>query len=264
MRKGANAMQLNELQGQVKAALLSKETPSAAAHAIRGGSLPPEARLQIHRNNVIITLTEALAAVYPAIARLVGEAFFKALSAEFIRKHPPSQGTLTAYGNLFPDFLETFGPARQLPYLPDMARLEWARNEAFHAADALPLTARSLANVAPNDMPRLRFTLSPSARLLASDFPLVDLWNFTQTPDDPEEAVEIPPAPARLLIHRPDMEVVILSLGKGAFAFLEALDSGSFLLEAFDAASEIEPEFNLQETLSDLIESGVFTAVTAQ
>lgn len=257
-------MQLNELQGQVKAALLSGKTPPAAANAIRGGPLPPEARLQIHRNNVIITLTEALTAIYPAIARLVGDEFFKALSAEFIHKHPPAKGTLTAYGDLFPEFLETFEPARQLPYLPDMARLEWARNEAFHAADAIPLTGTSLADIAPEDMPHLRFTLLPSARLLASDYPLVDLWNLTQTPEDPEDPVEITPASARLLIHRPDMEVVVLSLGNGAFVFLEALARGSFLIDAFDAASEIEPEFDLQETLSDLIEGGIFATVTAQ
>jgi len=205
-----------------------------------------------------------LKAVYPAIYRLVGCDFFDALASKFIGAHPPNQGALIAYGTEFPAFLDTFEPAQQLPYLADMARLEWARHEAFHAADAIPLNGSTLAELTSEQIAGLRFRLSPSAGLLASPYPLATLWELTHAEEEPEETVEIQPTASHLLIHRPDMDVQILTLSESAFIFLKSLSDGQNLTEAYEATIKQNPGFNLQATLKDLMDTEAFTAIETE
>jgi len=254
-------MQLRDLQSGFKQALLSKDHNDFASQAIAGGEITATARLQVHRNNVIITLTEALKATYPAIDRLVGCEFFEALAAEFIRNHPPTRGTLIAYGGEFGAFLDGFEPAQQLPYLADMARLEWAWNEAFHSADAAPISGAILSDFTPEQIPNLHFNLLPSARLISSSYPIDKLWELTQATDEPDDAIEIEPGEAHILVYRPEMDVTVLFLKPPAFHFLVALNENKTLTGAYEAAAEIDPQFDLQSTLSDLMSGGLFASV---
>jgi len=257
-------MQLNSLQANFKTALLSKDHTDFAARAIVRGEIPASARLRIHQNNVVITLTEALKAVYPTIQQFVGNNFFNALAGGFVRNHPPSRGALIAYGEDFPAFLNNFEPARRLPYLADIARLEWARHNAFHAADATPITGSIFADLGPEQIAGLRLRLSPSANLLVSPYPLIALWELAQVEDEPKDTVEIEPAPSHLLIHRPDLEVQILTLTEAAFIFLRSLSEGRNLTQSYEAAAEQDTGFDLQAALTDLMEADVFTAIETE
>ena len=87
--------------------------------------LAPARRFSVYRNNLYARLSDALRSRYPVVERLVGRDFFYAAAAVFIGAHPPSSPVLIEYGEAFPAFLETFEPARELPYLADTARLEW-------------------------------------------------------------------------------------------------------------------------------------------
>ena len=104
--------------------------PNAAPAEVRN-----EARFAIHRNTVFVGLIETLRSTFPVIGRLVGEDFFRAAARAFAADHPPKSPVLAEYGEGFAGFLEEFEPARELPYLADVARLEWLRNLAFHAPD---------------------------------------------------------------------------------------------------------------------------------
>ena len=131
---------LRELQLGFAAAVLDDAGDGFARH-IRAAGLTGARRLQIYRNNVALNLTGALEAAYPVVRRLVGEEFFRYAAARYIARHPSRSGDLHEFGESFPAFLETFGPVAGLVYLPDVARLEWAIHQVFHAASHPPLDA---------------------------------------------------------------------------------------------------------------------------
>jgi hypothetical protein len=218
----------------------------------------PIKRFHIYRNNVHSSLIGVLRARFPVVERLVGEEFFRAAARIFVEAHPPRSPALFEYGGEFIPFLETFEPARELPYLPDVARLEWLRNRAYHAADAEPVPPADLAAVAPDDLPRLRLGLHPSAQLFASDYPAVSIWEANA------QGGEVAPLAEGLaqedaLILRPRLEVLVLRLGPGGHAFADALARQEPLAGAAGAAVEADSRFSLPETLGALIGAGAFS-----
>ncbi|QSA95774.1 DUF2063 domain-containing protein [Methylococcus sp. EFPC2] len=237
---------LRELQNDFTAALLKRAT--TPSRAIRGNGLDPAQRLAIYRNNTIRGLTAALQAVYPVVNRLVGEDFFARTAQAYIERHPPRASCLLVYGEHFPGFLADFEPARGLPYLPDTARLDWFCHEAYHEADATPLQAWALADVPRAFYPDLKLKLQPSARLLVSDYPVLRIWRINQT-DDGEESVDLAEGGCRLLIYRPQDEVLIRPLETGDFRFLQSLAAGSTLPAAMRAALEADDGFDAANAL---------------
>src|SRR5262245_48231207 len=168
-----------ELERDFAAALLGG--PEAAILGeIAGDGLEPAARLAIYRHHVLATLTDALAATFPVVVRLVDARFFAYAADAYIRRHPPAGPCLFEYGESLPDFLATFPACRHLEYLPDLARLEWAMNHALHAEDAVALDPRWLARVPAEALGRLRLRLHPSARLVASPWPVDAIWRANQ------------------------------------------------------------------------------------
>ena len=162
---------LRELQAAIGTAMLGGDV-GAAAREIEPDGLAPEARLEIYRHHVLTTLTSALEATFPVICRLVDRRFFAYAADSYVRAHPPAGPCLFEYGDSFPDFLAAFPPCRDLAYLPDVARLEWAMSAALHAPDVDAMNAASLANAAAEEMPRLTFALDPSVSFLASPWPV--------------------------------------------------------------------------------------------
>lgn len=202
------------------AACLDPEAPVPAN--VRAAS-PERARRRfaIYRNNVVVSLMEALAATFPATERVVGEAFFKEASRQFVRAHPPRGPILWQYGDAFPRFLESFAPAEELAYLPDLARLELAALSAFHAADAPALSPDALARLSPEDAMGLRVALHPALRLVRSDHPIATIWRMNR---DVEPLGPILPwAGEEALVARPEHHVRIRALPPGGAAFLERI-----------------------------------------
>jgi hypothetical protein len=218
----------------------------------------PARRFHIYRNNVHASLIGVVRARFPVVERLVGEEFFRAMARIFIEAHPPRSPALLEYGGDFIPFLPAFEPVADLPYLPDVARLEWLRNLAYHAADAAPLETAALAAVAPEDLPRLRFELHPSARLFASDYPAVSIWEAHAQDGDVAPLGEALGAEDALIL-RPHLEVLVLRLGPGGHAFASALQTVP-LAEAAEAASQADSAFTLPQALGALIGAGAFSA----
>src|ERR1700756_698788 len=119
----------------------------------------PRERFAVYRNNRVVSLLSALEARFPATRNIVGEEFFKAAARRYIADEPPRSPIMMFYGDAFPSFLGYFEPARSVPYLTDVARLEAARTRAYHAADATPLTREALASGAPARLADARFSL---------------------------------------------------------------------------------------------------------
>jgi hypothetical protein len=207
-------------------------------------------RFSVYRNNVTASLIEALECAFPVIARLVGGQFFRAMAAEFARAHPPRSPLIMLYGRDFPRFLESFGPVSHLPYLPDVARLEQARREAYHDADARPVDGSALA-LAPEDLAAARLSLAPSLRLVRSRFPIHSIWK-ANTSGGPKPVF----APEDVIVTRPALDPVVTLLPEGS-EVLEALMAGATIEEA--AAGEAESA--LAPLFAALVHGGAITAI---
>lgn len=214
-------------------------------------------RFSVHRNNLYASLIDVLRARYPAIERLVGEEFMISAASLFAGTHPPRGPVLNEYGGGFPAFLESFKPARELPYLADVARLEWLRHTAYHAEDRAPLTASGLAAVPPEQAGGLAFAFHPSAGLIASPFPIVSIWE-TNTFDEQVRPIgpDLPGEAA--LVIRPELDVKVLPLDAAEYAFATALAAGTTLAEAASKAAAHEG-FSLGPSLAKLIAAGAFS-----
>src|SRR5712692_3733392 len=151
---------LRELQAMFRHAMFGAEVPPLV-EAIAGDGLAPAARLQIYCHHVLTSLTEALQATFPVVCRLVDARFFGYAADTYIRQYPPATPCLFEYGAHFPAFLATFPPCRDLVYLADVARLEWALNVALHAEACAPIDTDALRDMAANDVAQLTFQYDP-------------------------------------------------------------------------------------------------------
>lgn len=139
-------------------------------------------RFTIVRNSVQAGRIDALRQVFPAIERLVGADYFTALAALFSREHPPRSAVLHEYGEGLAEFIEHFPPLADWPFLGDVARLEWARLRAFHAADMPPLQLAGLTEEELLHLLDISLQLHPSVTLLRSVYPLFTLWRGGEPP----------------------------------------------------------------------------------
>lgn len=199
------------------------------------------ARFGVYRNNVTYGLTRALARRYPVVERLVGAEFFAATARLFLSDHPPRDPRLFLWGDAFPAFLNSFRPLRDLPYLPDVARLEWLRGLAYHAADAAPAPAEALARAAA-DPARFALRLHPSLHLLRSRYAVLSIWQANQPgavpPDRPLRADQAEDA---LILRDAADRIPVFPLAPGEASFLAALLRGETLLGAAALAEGADP-----------------------
>src|SRR5262249_5758280 len=250
-------LSLRELQGAMTASVMeSRDSPLAAL--VRADGIAVEGRLQVYRNNTFSSLAAALKASFPVVCQLVDERFFGYAAQEYIRAHPPKAPRLAEYGDDFADFLTAFAPVRHLAYLPDVARLEWAVNAAYHAADAPPLDPARIAAVPQERYPRLTFVAHPSVRLFASDFPVDRIWQAHQPGGDLDAGVDLSSGGCRLLIDRHEQDIRFLALDAAGFALAAALCAGHALQEAYDKAAAIDDSFDLIAALSTHLARGTF------
>lgn len=213
------------MEARMHAALWSPVTPEGLGEAVG-----LEQRFAVYRNNVQHGLARALAQRFPVVERLVGAEFFAAMARVFAAAHPPATPVLLDWGEGFADFLAGFAPVRHLAYLPDVARLEWVRGLAYHAADVAPADPARLGQIAPE---RLRLVLAPSVQAFAARHPAVSLWRLNQPGAQP---FALPKGPEYALIARtPGFAVVVEPLDAARHAVLQALLAGAPLAEAASA-----------------------------
>ncbi|MBX5298725.1 DUF2063 domain-containing protein [Rhizobium sp. NLR12b] len=238
-------------------ALLHAERPVPDG-VINARGKPDAARFAVYRNNVFVGLTKALAQRFPVTERLVGSEFFAAMARAYAQNHKPASPLIMEYGDDFPDFITAFEPAGTLVYLPDVARLEAAWTEAYHAADSASLHPAALRAVAPEILSDLRLVPHPSAHLILSNFPVGSIWSAHQ-----EEMV----SPVSdwggqaVLVVRPEMSVNVHILPPRDAVFAAALFNAATLGEAAEAAFAAAPEFDFGTALVGLAGLGAFSTL---
>jgi hypothetical protein len=218
-------------------------------------------RYNVYRNNVTVSLTDALAAIFPATQRITGVEFFRAMARFHIRATPPTSPLLFEYGRDFPSFIETYEYAQPMPWLVDIARIERAWLDAYHAADMPPLAGPELAAIPPEALANAVFEPHPATRLVRSEFPAVSIFVMNRG-DGPVGRIQNV-VPEDALVTRPDQEVAVRLLPPGGADFLIRLVSGDPLGEAAAAALEASPDFDLPTNIAGMIEAGVFASARA-
>jgi Putative DNA-binding domain len=251
---------LRELQEHLRAAVLGGD-PAVAAAAVVEDGLAAEARLSIYRNHVLTTLTAVLQATFPVVCRLVDERFFGYAADRYIRTDPPSGPCLFEYGESFADFLAEFPPCRALPYLADVARLEWAVHRATWAPECDPLAVQALQAVAPERAGDLALLPDPTCTLLASPWPIDRIWRANQPGVGEPVTVDLRAGGAMLEVRRRGDDAVIRELEPATYAFREALARSHRLAEAVEAALTCDAAFDLPGALRALVEEGLVTGL---
>jgi hypothetical protein len=247
---------LADRQGGFAAALLD---PSLAVppDLVGPDGKPSPKRFAVYRNNVVVGLTEALQANFPAVCRLVGEEFFRAMARAFIAVYPPKSPILLDYGMGFAEFIAEFEPAAPLPYLPDVARIERAWTKAYHAREASPLDPGVFAEIPGDRIADLRFAIHPSLRIVQSQFPALTIWRMNVA-DGVPSAVDLESGGEDVLVVRPAADVEVRSIPPRGATFLSALTSGKTLGEAAKSAMSDAGNFDLSGNIAALIGAGVF------
>ncbi|WP_371867340.1 MNIO family bufferin maturase [Duganella lactea] len=228
------------------------------------GCQPDQAaqRFALYRGNQTETWRKTLAAAYPVLLALVGEGFFGGLARAYGRARPSGNPDLHHFGAGLAGFLRDFPPAAQLPYLPDMARLEWALHRAHFAPAVVAVDAARLAALPPARLEVTRFRLPPAARLLASDYAVVALWQAHQ-PDSGVAFPEDMAVASHALVARPQWTAQLAPLSAAAHAALRALAQGRGFGDALDAGLARDARFDVAASLRQwlalgvLVESGV-------
>ncbi|CUJ89988.1 hypothetical protein RUE5091_00961 [Ruegeria denitrificans] len=220
---------------------------------------PAGRRFSVYRNNVAVSLTEAMHQAFPVITKLLGAQNMDGLSGIFLRQHPPSSPLMMFYGEEFPGFMAGMEQLSHIGYLPDVARLELALRRSYHAADSEPASADALA-VPPEDIMRARLGFVPSMQVLHSDWPIYSIWRFNTEDGAPKPG----PGAEDVLITRVEYDPAPHLLPAGGAHWIAGLQAGQTIGDAFEETAAQFPEFDLGATLALLLQGGAITSVTIE
>ncbi len=242
---------LRELQIEMGCAIAAPQM-NLTPYVLISDHFSSRERLNVYRNNFALSHHEALAAVYPVIKRLVGDAFFGMLAAAYLRYDPCASANMHAYGVVLADFMEDFPPVNSLPYLPDIARLEWAYHEVFHAetnSDGYPALDASAITDDGVLIPH------PSLRWLDSPYPVIDIWQQNHGEQNEPEEIDLGRGGDRLLIYHTGLDVEIACLGTIEYSLVTALAQGMSISEAFSAFAD---QIDITTTLAFCLSHSIF------
>ncbi len=237
-----------------------------------GAGRPAGRRFGIYRNNVVASLCDALADGFPALHALMGADDFRGLALAYVRAAPPGSPLMMQFGTSLPDLLDGAPQIADRPWLADVARVDLAMRQSYHAADRDPLDIAALSAIAADRLGAARFTLSPALRLVRSDWPIFDIWTAAhsaiqtggQQAAQPGNSMHDPARGAiagssqDVLVTRPGFDPVPHPLGPGAASFVTALAAGKTLGQAADyvADTSLEPDRHRPDRRADGLSKG--------
>jgi hypothetical protein len=225
--------------------------------AIVAGAVAPMQRLAIYANNAETNFIESLRLSFPAIRRLVGDAYFTQSAREYRVQHPSRSGDLQYAGEAFPDYWAGRHGRDEFRYLADIARFEWLYQEALTAADHAPFDFERLAGIAAAEYDGLRFRLHPSARLFASEYPVLAIWEANVESAAEPPIIDLGRGADRLLLVRSPRGVETRRLGGGEYAFVEQIAAGEPFAAAIAAAARRDAQFDAAACLRKFVQGRV-------
>lgn len=223
-----------------------------------GKKYPAGKRFDVYRNNVTVSLMEAMVTGFPLITKLLGHENMDGLARMYARAHPPDSPLMMHYGHSFPDFLSDLPQLSHLGYLPDVARVDLALRKSYHAADVAPIDPAKLADITSSALLECHVTLAPALVVLRSDWPIYDIWRFNTQSDAPKPN----PVAQDVLIVRPEFDPEPHLLPDGGATWVDALQTGQTIGEALNLAQGETEAFDLSTTLTLLITGQALTSLS--
>jgi len=223
--------------------------------ALAGGG-PAPAGIEVYRGNVSGNCAQALAAAYPVVRKVVGEEFFDAMARAYARARPSTSGDLNAFGAELAQFVAAFPHTQDLPYLADVARMEWLAHRAYYAPDSAPFDRAALARARPEQYAALIPRLAPGSAVLASAWPLARIWEVHQNGYVGDPELDLNAGPDRIVIFRPRWHVEVRSLSLGEYCFFSGALRTQPLGELIESACAIDPAFDPSAMMTRWIEYG--------
>lgn len=227
-----------------RSANLHQALPLLVGDVVRNEEL-----LAIYRGNAVANASKALSLAYPVIEKIVGGEFFAGLCRAFWAERPSQSGDLNDYGGDFADFLAQFPHVAELPYLPDVARIEWLVATSLHAADHTAATLAQLADVKPEALAALRFSLQPGLGLQRSVWPVATIWQQHQSTYEGEINVDMDDAEC-MVVHRLGLRAEITILDGAELALWRSAQAGQTLACMLEAAFAEDEAFDVQGALA--------------
>jgi hypothetical protein len=243
---------LAELQRQMARAVRA-DGSATPIELFRPDHLPAGEPLSVYRNHHCISLCSALGTTFPTVSRLIGEEAFDVLARQYLRAHAPGQPCLSEYGADFADYLERAPLVKDLPYLADVSRLDWAINRAATAPDAVPLGAQVVGSMNADQLANRSIAPHPSLTLLRSQFPLPDIYRLAYRAAD-DEALSLNRSEVGVMIWRQHDTVTTAEVSLAIYAALAALATGAKLI----VACEMVPATDLPAFFSKYVLTGAF------
>lgn len=251
---------LRETQAAFAAHLAGDVRPQLVA-SISGESHTALQRLQLHRHHIATSLGAALAATFATVAAVVGPDFFQRLARSYIAGTSPRNPVLSRYGECFPEFVAAKQGVHGLPYLADVARLDWALNVAFHSPLEPSLSAAELAALPEESLPELSTRLPAGSSLIEAAWPLDLIWQASQ-PGASVDKVHLAAGSAALVIFRRAEDAAFAVLTSGEAAFAKGISRGDTLAVAARHAAQFTGDFDLAATFGRLLGLGLLVART--
>ncbi len=218
-------------------------------------------RFSIYRNTIFVSLIETLKAAFPTVVRLVGVENFTVLARGFIQQSLPQLAYLSSYGGKFPKFLTTLDHVvDDIPYLSDVASLDWVRQKAYFAEDSSILEYDKIKTLKPEILFSSVIMLNPSVELFQTNFPVSHLLKTKEI-----HIKDLSPEPEYILTYRMenDENIQSIQLEEATFHFLSQLKSGETLGDAYFSTIEIENNFDLQSSLTFSFKCNLYSQICA-
>jgi len=211
-------------------------------------------RFAVYRNNVAVSLTDALVTGFPACHRMMGDDMFRAMAGAYLRAHPPASPLMMQFGQDLPAFMAASTQLQSMRWIVDLARLELAMRSSYHAADCVALGVADLSAIAPDALPDTRFGLAPALRILRSEWPVLTIWSADVLGENPRQGDA-----QDILITRPEYDPQPHLLNPGDTGFLSALKAGEPLGSAAEVANAAHPDHDPTAILTLLMQTGSLT-----
>jgi hypothetical protein len=237
------------------------------AQTICDSGLSGARRLAIYQHGVSIGFSDALGGVFEAVKKLVGDQYFAHVTESYVRDHPSRSGNVHDFGEMLPGYLERFSGIEALPYLPDVARLEWIYHAAFHSPMGEMLNINKLAQVPEAQYDQLTLTLSPACHLLQSNFPVLRIWQVNQDAacngeSKGDDVVNLDEGGVKLAIVREGKQIAFHSLNPAAFSMLSAISAGETFNACCEAALDLDANFDVSKILQDAVMNRIVIGFT--
>jgi len=209
---------------------------------VRGqGRLEAEERLDIYAQMYWARLVGVLREDFPRVAACLDTERFTDLTLRYLARYRSAHPSVRHVGARFAEFLASDAEAETWPFLPNLARLEWARLEVFDAPEAEPLRVAQLQAIPPADWSALTFKPIAAVQVLHSAWPVHEIWAAV---GDGRLCEPVRLAETHLRIWRDGFTVYQASMDAAERLALEGVLAG----ESFAAVCEaIEPTMTLED-----------------